>query len=231
MAYDVRQHPEGLELVIVEEDDERLAQFQEWFGEFLGYVSQSVDEIKPHFETEMDDHQRTLETILLKHQIQSLKQQLEFRDFQIRVLEDREHKSDKLLELAVGNNEITLNLNSTASADASAKAIAKARVDLKVELPAMREAVAELRDIAPSDQLKEIEDKLDALPPDAEEAALQESGVMRKLERWLKKAHEGESKVASAIETAKKGKEHLSNLLNAYNKTAEALGFNPLQFM
>ncbi len=100
-------------------------------------------------------------------------------------------------------------------------------VDLKVDLPAIQDGFAFLREVlAEADPalepgLARIEDNLDAIPPGSDKKEL--VGPMNKMRRFLEKDGDEESDLHKAIKGTKKGIEMAQKVGKTYNKFAQWL--------
>ncbi|HUU19241.1 MAG TPA: COR domain-containing protein [Sedimentisphaerales bacterium] len=115
----------------------------------------------------------------------------------------------------------------SAKADARAYVDISVDIDIKVDLPAIQNYVAELKelisDVNPklNEELNRIEDSLDDVTPESDKEKL--AKPMNKMRRFLEKIADENSDFHKAVKGAKKGIEMTQKVVKTYNKFAQWL--------
>lgn len=227
IVFEVRSTDEGV--LIETSNSDNLNEINSYFNEYLSFVKSNIDDLQPKFEVPVTDPKKELVVLELKQQVVHLKQQIEFKNFQVKYLENQVSDYFNLLTLqnsrplpiyinALSNSNSHSESNSTATADVA--------IDISVELPNLQQGIFELKnnDELPEDIKKEIitidDELLDIEPEDAENT---DKKPFKRIKRIFDQLSDEKSTFNETVKKSKKLKDSLQKLGKSYNKFAQWL--------
>ncbi len=221
VGLEVASTEDGLEIILEGATEQDFDKINHYLARFLSLIKENASKLTAEGVGE-------LEVIRLRNQVRSLQTELEIANYKVKYLEGQQ-RDDKaiILQLASGNQTVTLSPNIHVTVDAHAQAEAHSKAILEAELPNLQDAFAYLKQFLPAERKTEaaqLHEDLKQLTPATSQKEIIESGVLPCLNRFINSAKDANSGLANAIKAGEKGAESFQKLGRAYNSIAQWVG-------
>lgn len=228
IRFEAKSSKDGITIEIEKNSD--IDEVNEYFNEYLGFVKDNLETLQPKIETKISQPQKDLLILELKQQINHLRQQVEFKNFQIKYLEQQVGSYYNLLSIEKANpNPIFINASSQSSAtsESISESNAEIMMNLKVEIPNLQKNLLETKLNLPPDTSSAIKEELDSIDKELMEQP-QISNLsdvnhvpFKKIKRLFDQLTDEKSEFNKIINQSKKLKESIQKLGKTYNKIAQ----------
>lgn len=228
VRFEVKSSDEGI--IIEVSENVNLEEVNEYFNEYLSFVKTNLDTLQPKIETEISLPQRELLVLELKQQITHLRQQLDFKSFQVKFLEQQVDGYYNLLTIEKANpTPIYLQAlsQSSSSSESSAESRSEITMNLTVEIPRLQTELLQTKLNIPDDASTNIKAELDSIDqelmeqPTITDVTDVNKVPLKKIKRLFDQLTEDDSELNSLIKKSKKFKETIQKLGKTYNKIAQ----------
>lgn len=231
MRFEAKSSEDGITIEI--EKNSNIEEVNEYFNEYLGFVKTNLDTLQPKIETEISQPQKDLLLLELKQQINHLRQQVEFKNFQVKYLEQQVGSYYNLLSIEKANpNPIFINTYSQANAtsESSAELNSEITMNLKIEIPNLQKNLLETKLNLPVETSKALKEEFDAIDHELMEQTLitnisdVNNVPLKKIKRLFDQLTDEKSEFNSIIKKSKNLKNSIQQLGKSYNKIAQWIG-------
>jgi hypothetical protein len=220
----IKQYSEGLEISYSNSID--TPKIQEYLNEYIGFIKQEVDNIKPKFETKLSKNKKDIFIVELKNQVRHLTGQVEIKKVENNLLQRQVEMLHEVLVIGSQNPQPIL-ISSKSESFSTSTASSSISIDFNFEMQGLQNDFLNFKnEISPQlseGQLKEIEliDK-DLLEVDetSKEPEEIEKTRFKRLKRLIEQVNNPESDWNKAISATKKGVSYIQKVGKQYNKIA-----------
>ncbi|WPR71490.1 leucine-rich repeat domain-containing protein [Flavobacterium sp. NG2] len=228
ITFEVTTSDDGLYIQTSESDN--IQEVNEYFNEYLGFVKSNIDDLNPDIEVSLPETKKELFVLELKQQINHLKQQIEFKNFQVKFLEQKVGEFHNLLLLKSSNPVPVLVQNiSNSNSKIDSQISTNVTFNLSQEVTELQNEVLKLKNdyesILPtsiSKELQQLDDEL--LEVEIVDEKVSTKKPFNRLKRIFDQLTDKESNLSKAVEKSKELKEKLQDLGKKYNKVSGWVG-------
>jgi Leucine-rich repeat (LRR) protein len=226
ITFEVKTVEEG---ILIEADSQDLNELNDYFNEYLGFVKNNIDDLAPRIEVTLEEPKKDLFILELKSQVQHFKQQIEFKNFQLKYLEKQVNNFQDLL-LAQISRPIPIVINALASSSSTSEATSEQHTsvitEIKLELPILQNEILNLRSNLPEDISKNLEDELkyideELLANDVKDVEDLDKKPLKRIGRLFEQINDEDSELNKIVKGSAKFKNALQKLGKSYNKIAQ----------
>jgi hypothetical protein len=217
ILFEVKTVEEGIYVDLGENNN--IRGLNEYFNEYLNFVKSNIDILNPKFEAEISETKKEIFILGLKQQVYHLKQQLELKNFETKVLEREVDRYYNLLSLQ--NTKTPIYINNIARAEN----VVDIKIEFKQDLHKLQSDILALKSELTKDTPEIIKEEIKLIDNELLETSQDPLEVNQKpfirIKRIFDQLTDDKSEFNKVIEKSKKLKSSLQKVGKTYNKVAE----------
>jgi Leucine-rich repeat (LRR) protein len=230
IKFEVKSTEDGVSVEVEESDS--IEELNGYFNEYLGFVKNNIDDLAPKIEVVIDDHRKDLFVLELKTQVQHFKQQVEFKNFQLKYLETQLENVQNLL-LAQSSRSIPIYVNALSSSNSKSESLAEQNTsvvtEIKIELPKLQNEILNLKTNLPIDASQNLKEEMtiidnELLSNEVLDIEDIDKKPLKRINRLFDQLSDKNSELSALAEKSIKFKESIQGVGKSYNKIAQLLG-------
>lgn len=229
IKFEVKSSEDGISIETSEADN--LEELNEFFNEYLGFVKNNLDDLQPKIHIEIQETRKDLFLLELKSQVQHFKQQIEFKNFQIKYLEKQIETFQNIL-VAQNSRPLPIYINALAQSSSKSEAQSEQNVNVitefKIELPKIQSESLLLKELLPVDSNEYIKQEISLLDEelmgiDVNDIEDVDKKPFKRIKRLFDQVSDEDSEISKIFDKSIKFKQSLQKIGKSYNKVAQWL--------
>ena len=214
--FESRFDEEGVLIEIGYSDDDELDEITAYFGEYLGFIKQSISNISVEFTTKVEPLKKQLFYLELKQEISNLNNRLEIKNFENQTLRGLISVYENQLKKDLNSPTVFLQVSQNNSNN----------ISLSQQMPLLtnnlKDLISFLNDKnVPAEELQELENDLKKANNSSDQVNLK---PLQKLREFLLRLDDDTTPIGRTVKASKKALSIAKNIAKNYNKVAQWVG-------
>lgn len=204
-------------------DDSNIEGVNDYFNEYLNFVKSNIDILNIKFELEISETKKEIFIIGLKQQVHHLKQQMELKNFEIKVLEREVDRYYNLLSVQSAKTLSPIYITNSVNSENNINI----NIEFKQEISKLQSDILTLKSLLTPDVPEVIKKEIELIDHELLESSNNSAQVNKtpftRIKRLFEQLTDDNSQFSKAVKKSKKLKNSLQKVGKAYNKVAEWL--------